>query len=110
MSNVDYQSGLTFGLARARATREDAESAIGEWASFSGKLENKLLNESVERAVSVEYVRELRKALRELNPAHPLLNDGVATKLFEQARVKAYEARGFQYDPASGRFTKRNSS
>ena len=107
MSNADFQSGLTLGIARARSARQDADSAIADWSSFASNLEGKLLNESVERAVSVEYVKELRKALRELNPNHPLLKDEVATNLFESARVQAYQQRGFQYDPASGRFTRR---
>lgn len=103
----DYQAGLGAGMARARAVRADADKAVGDWASFAQDLKGKLLTESVERQVSVEYVRQLRAALREANPNHPLLQDEVASKLFERTRIAAFEQKGFQYNPSNGRFLKR---
>ena len=103
----DYQSGLGAGMARARGIRRDADSAIGEWASFAQDLKSMLLTESVERQVSVEYVRQLRAALREANPKHPLLQDAVAEQLFDRTRVAAFEQKGFHYNPSTGRFHKR---
>lgn len=106
MANGDYQSGLAGGLARVRAARGEAQNAVGEWSSFANKLEAQLLNETVERQVSVDYVRELRKALRELSPNHPLLNDQVATGFFERARKNAFNKQGYSFDPGSNRVTK----
>ena len=107
MANGDYQAGLGAGFAQARAVRADADNAIGDWAGFANKLQGKLLNESVEREVSIEYVRQLRAALKEINPHHPLLKDEVASKLFEQTRISAFAKQGYQFNPSTGQFYKR---
>ncbi len=106
MANGDYQSGLAAGFARARAVSSEASGAVSEWSAFANKLEAQLLNESVERQVSVEYVSELRKALREVSPNHPLLNDEVATGFFARARKNAFGKKGYSFDPVSNRVTK----
>ncbi|SFO86431.1 hypothetical protein SAMN03159417_00381 [Ralstonia sp. NFACC01] len=112
MSN--YTNGLAAGMAARNAAVRDGQTAVAEWAEHSQKLQGRLsavlnaeLNEHVERKVSVDYVRALRKALAELAPTHPLLRDDVAAALFEESRTKAYAERGYAYDAKSGALSKR---
>ncbi|MCY1266706.1 hypothetical protein D9M68_165910 [compost metagenome] len=109
----DYTSGLAAGMAARNAAIRDGRSAVAEWDAYSQKLQGRLsaalgaeLNEHVERKVSVDYVRALRKALSELAPNHPLLREDVATALFEESRTRAYAGRGYIYDAKSGRSKK----
>lgn len=107
MSNSDYQAGLGAGFSKARAISAEAHAAVAEWAEHASKLEARLLNESVERCVSVDYVRELRRALEELSPSHRLLQEGVALQMFEVSRARAYKERGYHYDVNTRRISKR---
>jgi hypothetical protein len=109
MSGADYQNGLGAGYAIARKVRNDANAAVSDWASYSAKLESQLLTEKVERQVSVDYVKELRKALRELAPNHPLLQDENATNLFKRSRIETYLQNGYEYNVSSGQLNKINS-
>ena len=106
MGNQDYQAGLGAGAARARAISRDAEAAVAEWEDYARTLQQKLLNESVERRVSVDYVKALRAALADLAPNHPLLNEKSAVQFFEASRTKAYAEQGYRYDPGTGRIKK----
>lgn len=96
--------------------QQGARRAGQEWQNYSSKLESKLgnaergeLHEAVERKVAVAYVKALREALRAVSPNHPMLNDQVAEKLFDEARVKAYAERGFSYDVKAQTFQKRRA-
>lgn len=106
MSNLDYQSGLGLGYAQARRARVEADQAIGDWKAFATNLQSKLLNETVERGVAVEFVRALRGALKSVDPNNSLLNEGVATKLLDETRVRKYAEQGYQLDSSTGRFLK----
>lgn len=107
MSN--YTNGLAAGMAARNAAVRDGRTAVAEWAEHSQKLQGRLsaalnaeLNEHVERKVSADYARALRKALTELAPTHPLLREEVATALLEESRTRAYAERGYVYDVKSG--------
>jgi hypothetical protein len=111
MSN--YSNGLSAGMAARNAAVRDGRAAVAEWEAHSQKLQSRLsaalsaeLNEHVERKVSVDYVRALRRALAELAPDHPLLREEVATALFEESRTTAYAERGYAYDRKSGSLRK----
>lgn len=111
MNWSDVQYGEQQGARRERAARAGDNYA---WQDFANNLEAKLnkaqsaeLNEHVERKVAVEYVSALRKALRELDPNHPLLREAVAVKLFEESRTQAYAERGYAYDAKAGTFKKK---
>ncbi|MGD7195682.1 hypothetical protein [Ralstonia pseudosolanacearum] len=112
MSN--YTNGLAAGMAARDAAARDGRAAVAEWAEHSQKLQGRLsdalsaeLNEYVERKVSVDYVRALRKALAELAPTHPLLREDVAIALFDESRTRVYAERGYVYDSKSGKLSKK---
>lgn len=105
----NYTNGLAAGMAARNAAIRDGRASVADWDAYSKKLQGRLnealgaeLNEYVERKVSVDYVRALRKALAELVPDHPLLKEEIANALFEDARVRAYAERGYAYNVTSG--------
>lgn len=102
----DFSAGLGAGFARARAVRSDADQAVGEWKAFATNLQAKLLTETVERGVAAEYVRELRAALKAVDPNNRLLKESEASKLLDQARTRKYAEQGYQLDFSSGRYLK----
>ncbi len=111
MSN--YSNGLSAGMAARNAAIREGRAAVAEWEAHSQKLQSRLsaalnaeLNAHVERKVSADYVRALRKALVELAPDHPLLREEVATALLEASRTTAYAERGYSYDRKSGALRK----
>jgi hypothetical protein len=51
-------------------------------------------------------VRELRAALKAVDPNHRLLKESEASKLLDQARTRKYAEQGYQLDSSSGRYLK----
>ncbi|WP_157786982.1 hypothetical protein [Herbaspirillum rubrisubalbicans] len=107
MSNRDYSNGMAAGSALAGAAAKRAQNAVGRWQEFSGRLESKLVNEEVERSVTVAYAKALREALKQVAPLHPLLNAVEAEKFLNSARTKAFAERGFDYDQRTNQVSPR---
>lgn len=104
MTWADIQFGEQRGTARERVARHSDNQA---WSGYSTKLESKLAtanqdatNWEVEQKVAVAYARALRTVLEQIAPNHPILSKAAATNLLDDARVKAYAAKGYVYDVA----------
>jgi hypothetical protein len=105
MSNVDYQSGMSFGAARARAVSQDAQSAIADWESYANGLRNKL-GAASESGIFTEakleaqtaLLRRLEAELRRLSPGHELLNEGTQRQIKTKAMAETLEKHGYRYD------------
>lgn len=104
----DFSNGIAAGMAARNAAVREYSGAISEWKAHSTNLQNRLnqaeharLEAIVERKVSVEYVAALRRALKELAPNHPLLQENVAVSLFDATRARAWEEHGYAYDPTT---------
>lgn len=102
----DVQYGQQQGTKNERSARAADNHA---WQDFANNLESKLNKaqsaetyEYVERKVAVTYVHALREALAKVAPNHPMLREDVATRLFDEARTKAYAERGYSYDVKTG--------
>lgn len=104
----DFSNGIAAGMAARNAAVREYSGAISEWKTHSANLQKRLsqaeharIEAIVERTVSVEYVTALRRALKELVPNHPLLQEDVAVPLFETTRARAWAEQGYAYDPAT---------
>lgn len=107
MSNRDYSNGMAAGSALASAAAKRAQNNAGQWQEFSGRLESKLVNEEVERSVTVAYAKALRDALKQVAPSHPLLNTVEAEKFLNNARARAFAEKGFDYNQATNQVSPR---
>ena len=107
MSNRDYSNGMAAGSALVGAAAKRAQNNAGQWQEFSGRLESKLVNEEVERTVTVAYAKALRDALKQVAPSHPLLNTVEAEKFLNDARAKAFAEKCFDYNQATNQLSPR---
>lgn len=101
--NQGFGNGAAAGFSAARATSNDADSAIAEWKRHSNQLKAKLAEaekqavySSAREAGRDAQQKALRAALKALDPNHPLLK--VLPNIGGEAMVKAFEARGYDYD------------
>ncbi|WP_157221564.1 hypothetical protein [Herbaspirillum sp. YR522] len=107
MSNRDYSNGMAAGSAAAVAAAKRAQNTAGRWQEFSGRLETKLVNEEVERSVTIAYAKALRDALKQVAPSHPLLNSTEAEKFLNNARAQAFAEKGFDYNQVTNQVSPR---
>jgi hypothetical protein len=115
MSLGDYQQGINqgqfLGEFAVRTMRADRDEAIAQWKTYSEQLQAKL--EAARKETICSRAREagrdvqqklLRKALAELDPAHPLLQQ--LPVIGTQAMAESFACNGYDYDVESGTLRK----
>ena len=107
MNSNDFLNGrmaATFANSRASA---DADEAIGEWKSFSNKLQSKLQKAELDCATTeaarsglARLLKHFRMELQRLEPNNPLLRNEVQDKIIEEGAADKFAVLGYDYDPA----------
>lgn len=117
MSFADYLRGSTtsdfFNQIAAQRADRDADSAIASWKNCVNKWRrsyNQLKHDNDELAATTcmaigmanarkDAIAELMASLRQIDPDHPLLADGVIKSIEDAGTAEYAASKGYIYDP-----------